>query len=283
MKRFKQFISEKVDFGEPTLPPGFDPGLAIKGGFELGVSSGAIAGIDPVTFPAINYRSAAMTPGAQQNDGFVAGGQGWKIDKESKDFFSKIAKMYGVNSIDRKQEQQKIQQSQGKDKSNVNQERLVFDYLTNPLMSEIISGDKSKDIIKAATEMQSWKADYQNPLKRLDSWYPKTPEQLLAKATKEQQLKDSQNLSKTGNILRQRTIATDLFDKAHELNIAPKDNPYIKDFTDPIDIKLSMLDQMLNDYEMEDSEDLEKEESPVLDDSDDSNLETFNSIGGMES
>ena len=283
MKRFKEYISEKVDFGDPTLPPGFDPGLQIKGGFELGVSSGAIAGIDPVTFPSINYRSAAMTPGAKQDDGFVAGGQGWKIDKESKEFFTKIAKMYGVNALDRKQEQQKMQQSQGKDKSNINQERLVFDYLTNPLMSEIISGDKSKDIIKAATEMQSWRADYQNPLKRLDSWYPKSPDELLIKANKEQELKDSQNLTKIGNALRQRTIATDLFDKAYELNIAPKDNPYLKDFTDPIDIKMDMLDQMIANYELEDLDAAENQESPVLDDSDDSNLETFNSLGGMES
>ena len=257
-KTSKQQISEKIDFGDPTLPPGFDPGSPIRGGFELGVSSGAIAGIDPTTFPSINYRSAAMTPGAPQDDGFISGGQGWKIDKGSKEFFSKMAKMYGVNSYDVTNKLKEIQQSEQKNKSYANAERLVFNYITDPLMSELIQSNKQKELIKAATEMQSWKADFQNPLKRLSSSYPQSYDIVFNKKQREEGYKNSQNLSKIGNILKQKVMSTDIYSDLHKLKIAPVNNPYIKDNTNPIEIKLSILDKMLLDYEQED---LEKEEA----------------------
>lgn len=285
MKSFKQFISEKVDFGNPELVASF-PDL-IKGGQELGTYSGAVSGLDPVTFPVMNYRSAALTPDAQsgQNDPFVSGGQGWKIDKNSKDFFTKIAKMYGIGNVDNSQKQKEIQQKQQQEKSNINKERLVFDYITNPLMSELLNHEKSKDILKAAAEMQSWKSDFQNPMKRLESWYPKTTDAIIANHKKDTEMKDSSNLTKQTNALRQRTIATDLFDKAYQLNIAPKDNPHIRDFTDPIQIKMDMVDQMLKSFEYED---IEKEGSHFTDDpisgetEDDGERETFDTSSGME-
>ena len=53
-------------------------------------------------------------------------------------------------------------------------------------------------------------------------------------------------------------MSTDIYSDLHKLKIAPVNNPYIKDNTNPIEIKLSILDKMLLDYEQED---LEKEEA----------------------
>lgn len=252
-------LTEKIDYGDPTLPPSFPD--VIKGGQELGTYSGAVAGLDPVTFPVINYRSAALTPGAQsgQNDPFVSGGQGWKIDKNSKDFFTKIAKMYGVNSFDSSNKLKELQSKEAENKSQTNQERLVFNYITDPMMSELIRGEKSKELIKAATEMQSWKADFQNPLKRLNSWYPSSVDSLLSKTQRENHYKDLQNLSKIGNILRQRIMSTDIHSKLNDLKLSPVDNDHIRDHTDPIEIKMNIVDKMLADYDQEDSETKENE------------------------
>ena len=282
MKSFKQYLLEySIDdgglgFGVEDQPLPYTPSSpSVFFGQQLGVGSKAIAGIDSANMPFINYRSSAMTPGAQQEDPrFVAGGGGFKIEKESKSHLLNLAKKYGMLIPDQQGGQggapsggmpQMPQMSQmgqmgqmpqmpqmgGGQPQEPAQDRLVKHLQANPMMSDIMSGELGQQFNKIFGEMQKWKTDAKDPNIIQKSQEPQNPYKIWKEKTKEEQEKKKQNLQYQANILRQRIFATDVYNRLYNNGLYDEENPHIKDFTDPYNHDQDLLQQQQQEYEQQ--------------------------------
>jgi hypothetical protein len=268
MKSFKQYLLEySIDdgglgFGVEDQPLPYTPSSpSVFFGQQLGVGSKAIAGIDSSNMPFINYRSSAMTPGAQQEDPrFVAGGGGFKIEKESKSHLLNLAKKYGILIPDQQGGQggapgggmpQMGQQMGGGQPQEPAQDRLVKHLQANPMMSDLMSGELGQQFNKIFGEMQKWKTDAKDPNMIQKSQEPQNPYKIWKEKTKEEEQKKKQNLQYQANILRQRIFATDVYNRLYNNGLHDEENPHIKDFTDPYNHDQDLLQQQQQEYEQQ--------------------------------
>lgn len=307
MKDFKQFLKESVPglepglgFGESDVPIGFipsQPGSSNYFSQTLGKGSNAISGVDPENIPFINYRSAALTPGAQQQEDprFVAGGGGFKIEKESKSYFMDLAKKYGLLIPDQQQQggmpggQQGMpqggpgggqnpmaammggQQGQqgmpqmsgpgGPGGQQPAQDRLVQHLSRNPLLSDIMGGELGQQFNKIFGEMQKWKTDAQDPNLIQKSQEPQNPYKIWAEKMKEEEQKKKQNLSVQGNILRHRIFSSDIYNRINSMGLHDDEfNPHIRNYMDPNNYDQDLLQQLQQEQQPEQQQPYEDEE-----------------------
>jgi len=254
MKNFKQYLEENVDdglgFGEADVPIGFKPGESPFFGQSLGKGSNAISGLDPENMPYTNYRSAALSPGQKQDDpNYVAGGGGFKIEKDSKSFLLNIAKKYGIlipgeeqgqGGMQQPQQQQQPQQAQ-----QPPQDRLVNHLSMNPIMSDLMNSEVGKQFNKIFAEMQKWKTDANDPKLIQKSQEPQNPYKIWAEKAKEEMEKKKKNISVQGNILRHRMFASDIYDRLNDIGLYDGEfNPHVKNYTDPYHHDEDLLQQL---------------------------------------
>lgn len=280
MKDFKQFIKENIiddglGFGEDGGATEYNPSNpAIFFGTSLGTSSKAIAGIDPSNMPYVNYRSAALSPGEQQEDpNYVAGGGGFKIEKDSKSFLLNIAKKYGILIPDKEKQQQggmpgnmgggqnpmaammggqqstpqqsMPQMSGPGGEQQETQDRLVQHLSMNPIMAGLMGGDLGQEFNKIFKEMQKWKTDAQNPQLIQKSQEPQNPYKIWAEKAKEEEERKKQNISVQGNILRHRMFASDIYNRLDSMGLHDyESNIHVKNYMDPNNHDEDLLQQM---------------------------------------
>jgi hypothetical protein len=286
MKTFKQYLAEYtiddggLGFGVEDQPISYTPSSpSVFLGTQLGVSSKAIAGIDSENMPFINYRSSAMTPGSQQEDPrFVAGGGGFKIEKESKSYLLNLAKKYGILIPDQQQgggqpqgqmggpqmggqqmgnmfggPQMGGQQPSlgGEQQQQPAQDRLVKHLQANPMMSDLMSGELGQQFNKIFGEMQKWKTDAKDQKIIQKSQEPQNPYKIWNEKMKEEQQKKKQNLQYQANILRQRIFATNIYDRLYNMGLHDENNEHVKDYTDPYNHDQDLLQQQQQEYEQQ--------------------------------
>lgn len=292
MKDFKQFLKENIgdglDFGEADVPIGFIPGQPGASNYfaqTLGKGSNAISGIDPENMPFINYRSAALSPGQEQEDpNYVAGGGGFKIEKQSKSYFMNLAKKYGLLIPDQQQQggmpqggpgggqdpmaammgsQQGMPQPQmgGPGGQQPAQDRLVQHLSTNPIMTGLMSGELGQQFNKIFGEMQKWKTDAQDPNLIQKSQEPQNPYKIWVEKMKEEEQKKKQNLSVQGNILRHRIFSSDIYNRINSMGLHDDEfNPHIRNYMDPNNYDQDLLQQLQQEQQPEQQQPYEDEE-----------------------
>jgi hypothetical protein len=312
MKNFKQYIQENViddglDFGvedTPLTPSYSSPSLSNYFSSTLGTGSKAVAGVDSGSMPFINYRSAALTPGAQQQEDprFVAGGGGFKIEKESKTYFMNLAKKYGILIPDQQKQggppgggqnpmaammggmggQQQGMPQQGMPQQGMPQmggppggqqqppqDRLVQHLSKNPLLSDLMSGELGQQFNKIFGEMQKWKTDAQDPKLIQKSQEPQNPYKIWAEKVKEQEQKKKQNLSVQGNILRHRIFSSDIYNRLNNIGLYDDEfNPHIRNYMDQNNYDQDLLQQLQQEQEPQEPQYQEDEEEDYYNDSD---------------
>ena len=280
MKTFKEFLFESappIGFGDDPNPPIWTP--------DNGLSTGAnvITGLRPENLPFINYRSASMTPGAEQDDGYVAGGGGFKIEKESKSFLMNLAKKYGINMPDPQQQQggapggggnpmqammgQMGQHGQGQPQQQQGppgmgggqppapEDRLMKNLSVNPMMLDLMGGEMGEKFKKIFGEMQKWKMDAKDPKIIQKSQQAQNPYEIWMEKEKETDKKNKENIGRQGTILGARMFATNVFNTLNQMGMQPEDNPHIRNYLDPYNHDEELQQQYMQQQPQEDEED----------------------------
>jgi hypothetical protein len=131
------------------------------------------------------------------------------------------------------------------------QDRLVKHLQTNPMMSDLMSGELGQQFNKIFGEMQKWKTDAKDPNIIQKSQEPQNPYKIWKEKMKEEEQKKKQNLQYQANILRQRIFATDVYNRLYNNGLHDGENPHIKDFTDPYNHDQDLLQQQQQEYEQQ--------------------------------
>ena len=257
MKSFKQYIIEAAPGGEPIIPgkgdipDGMSPAIRTAASM-MSTAKGYIYGLNPDTMPVYQYRSmyspfqTGLNPGEDTKDGYVSGGGGFKIQKDSRDYLINLAKMYGVDietqeSMQQKQQQQMQQQQGQQGKQQMQQpqqpggpggEQGIDHYLLNQVKMHpamyLLNQDQNlqKEFDKAFKGMLDWKTAEKNPDEGKD-WYT-----LLKDKQKKEEENHKMNLGRMATLMSFRERATEIYHRLNHHGLATEDLPHIKNYLD---------------------------------------------------
>jgi len=251
MKSFKQYLKESDPGGE--LDPFPDPLSGSSSSFNLMSSgSGYIAGIRANDQPYVMYRSmyspyqSALDPGKQSDDGLVQGGGGFKIQKDSKNFLTNLAKAYGVEIASPEEMQKKMQQNPQAQPQKDKTDHLINQVKMHPAMY-LLNQDQNlqKEFDKAFQSMQDWKLTTSNP-DQGKNWY-----ELWQQKQEKDADQNKVNLGRMATFAAFRERTTDIHNRLAHMGLHSDSLPHIKNYLDPTNHALP--GQSSIPYEQEDS------------------------------
>lgn len=234
MKSFIQYLKESDPGspGTPDIPDGISPAI-YTAAVQNSLSKGLVTGFDQHTMPMYMYRStynpyqSALDPGKQSDDGLVQGGGGFKIQKDSKNFLTNLAKAYGVEIASPEEMQKKMQQNPQAQPQKDKTDHLINQVKMHPAMY-LLNQDQNlqKEFDKAFQSMQDWKLTTSNP-DQGKNWY-----ELWQQKQEKDADQNKVNLGRMATFAAFRERTTDIHNRLAHMGLHSDSLPHIKNYLD---------------------------------------------------